>query len=1289
MSKKLICIVTILLFSFALLPSRNITIVQGASYQRNYTTTNSKFNFYYNDTDGGARQLVTLAQVQDFGNNVLEPVRAKELSYGFPDTSGYPKRVDIFEQRQNAHGGSGGMNFDPWWLGNTFYGPVSATETRLVAIHEFQHVLQYSQGLSHLGGAWVTEGQARMLQDKLYNDLDLELGTDMASYLGQVNSVLGDPDHPLMDRSYGGSLFWAYVCEKYGTIATEPDLGLDAIVQWWEAARYYGTASDQIRVFNKMLDNLGHGSTTFEDVFKDFIVSLYAKDLTGAGVPGKYKYADETQTPYQKVGLNVNDSLPYGSTIAGTEFVDLWTPKYYAIWPENREPGTLINVEVRQLTSNDLFYDLLVIKDNDIVSETRITGTHFSRSVVTDADVLVLVVGGLANSDTDPAKFHYSFSSGTGFYVDIQSPQNVNGQRARVGNSTDPEKFLSIVEVLSSGNPVHGLTYSDFNAEIGTNNANIVSATYLWGLYFLEIQAPNQPSNGYYDLRIELAGTSDTETNSVDYSDTFIDSMLVIDRSGSMGWTEKIDAAQAAGRLFVNSFLRNDYLGLTTFSDVASRDYGLDEVDSIRSTIIDAINDISTGGATSVGDGILTAQNELFSNGHATYNKHVILLTDGVENTAPFINDVDQFLWDGANNTYLHVVLIGLDAEARKLQNVALTSGGGVYFAFDPSSGTLTSDLADIYRSIIEDVTNEQRVYSKLGSRTGSWTLSETFNMDLAKSGTVIINYNSTIPLSSDDFELANTSDIIKPSYFSQKMSSYGNYYGHAIFHLEGIITAGSYEIRTNSANSGTIEYFVEAAVVSPISADMFFGLPESQRIVANEMPVLVSVSDNRGPIEGASVFAEVMSGTGYKSYKTWRIQLYDDGGHGDGFANDGVYGNNFTRTYFDWRTEDNRTYVVKAKIEGNSNAGGTFIREANGAFTLIGDRLDQKIFVQDSDNDGMPDHWEIRHGLNPTSDIGDDGPSGDPDYDSLLNRDELEEGTYPNDPDSDNGGEKDSELMIDHDPCWPDDDLNPPVVHASPGNGQVTLVISGNPSYSSFNLYRSNVSPSTGFTLIKLITADGSSDIKIEDDGLTNGVQVWYAAVALGTSGEETTPSKIVSATPRSDFTPPTGFIVINSGNNVTTSTTVHLRLLASLDVVEMKLSNHSDFRGASWQPHVNETSVVLDGTGLQYVYVQYKDSAGNIGASDVGSAWYFYDGIIVNTTAPLPIPTTTTTTSTTLNTTTPTTPNTTTPASLNATTPTSSTPAFTSSWSLTFSLSALLTIILVFKRRRKSRNN
>lgn len=61
------------------------------------------------------------------------------------------------------------------------------------------------------------------------------------------------------------------------------------------------------------------------------------------------------------------------------------------------------------------------------------------------------------------------------------------------------------------------------------------------------------------------------------------------------------------------------------------------------------------------------------------------------------------------------MILLGIDTQATDLQELAYMTRGSIHFAFDPASGTLASDLADIYRSIVEQTTKEQRVYSNLG----------------------------------------------------------------------------------------------------------------------------------------------------------------------------------------------------------------------------------------------------------------------------------------------------------------------------------------------------------------------------------------------------------------------------------------------------------------------------------------------------------------------------------------------------------------------------------------------
>ena len=156
--------------------------------------------------------------------------------------------------------------------------------------------------------------------------------------------------------------------------------------------------------------------------------------------------------------------------------------------------------------------------------------------------------------------------------------------------------------------------------------------------------------------------------------------MLVFDRSGSMGESAgggkiKINEARAAASLFV-SMVRTtgNKMGLVSFSNDASSpvDFGLGNVtNGSKNQLTNKINGINPNGATSIGDGLAAARDQLA--GAASLPRTVLLLTDGMENTPAMIASVTGL-------DPLMITAIGFgeasNLDGARLSNLAQTHGG-------------------------------------------------------------------------------------------------------------------------------------------------------------------------------------------------------------------------------------------------------------------------------------------------------------------------------------------------------------------------------------------------------------------------------------------------------------------------------------------------------------------------------------------------------------------------------------------------------------------------------------
>ena len=1071
-------------------------------------------------------------------------------------------------------------------------GGAAAVDMTTIPAHELMHQQQFREGMPGAGSwDWAGEGMARASQDKLTAASD-QATAGAASFLGQVASYLANPNNTLTNLSYSAALWWTYMMEQYGTMTGEPQLGADALAEFWNQAGG-GDTSDYFDELDDAINALA--SISFAEAFKDFLVANYAKDLTGS-VPAEYLYTDETQPPGNARGSY--GAVARTTNANGSTSVQSWAGRYHE-W--SVPAGTVaVSVDFDQTTSKSVFYSLLTVEGNDLVNERRMVGQDLEATIAGPAaDTIAVVVGGLSHA----ANYNYSFRNLTAADLAFEIKDPTTSQPALVGSASNPDKFLVrlLVEDATQNTPLLNIDPSQFVATVGTQTAAQVTAAPVQGQYWLLLQAPTQSTDDCFDLRVDwqAGGTTvatATNTGAVCYTArTDADSVLVIDRSGSMGTMDKIGAARSAARLYVDSWRSGDKLGVVSFSTTSSVDLTLRDVDATsRQAAKDAINALAPTNLTCIGCALQDARGQLRTSpgGDTNHDWAIIFLSDGMENVSPTIADVQGSLTDPSlKKIVVHTVALGPESDQVRLQNLATATGGTYQFVEEPlgyaglsvaSDGSdLPNDLAEVYRVTAESVARQEQVLSERGSFSTS-SAPTTYDILVDEGATELsaaVNANVTGCCHEPETALRRPDGSAVAPTVAEDLSGVPGV-AHDVWHVD-MPVAGTWHLEVRGPTvspgeefgGGSGTYLAEAAVRSTLNFALYFGRDPGELRAGQSLPVLATLAST-GPITNAQVSLNIQTPLG----DTIPLTLHDDGLHGDGGPNDGIYGNTLSAT------SEPGIYVVRAIATGVGS--GPFRRQILRAFHLEAD--------SDSDGDTLPDGWEEEHGLDSFDNGGDDGANGDPDGDGLTNEQELEQGTNPTDPDSDDGGESDgSEVDRGSDPLDPGDDaLQPPQnLQAMAGVGEVTLTFDVQPGYDHLILHRST-SADAGFTVVDADVAPDGTHI---DDGLTNGVTYYYFMVATDGAGHESAPSNVVSATPKEDPYPPQGFITINGGASSTPSPNVTLTIAASPDTVEMLISNDPGFAGAVWEPFATSKAWTLAGSGLQFVYAQFRDSADN----------------------------------------------------------------------------------------------
>ena len=110
------------------------------------------------------------------------------------------------------------------------------------------------------------------------------------------------------------------------------------------------------------------------------------------------------------------------------------------------------------------------------------------------------------------------------------------------------------------------------------------------------------------------------------------------------------------------------------------------------------------------------------------------------------------------------------------------------------------------------------------------------------------------------------------------------------------------------------------------------------------------------------------------------------------------------------WSVNNATSYTMDNGVTFSSNATSvsvapltttTYTLTANGTFGPVSESITINVIIADSDNDGMPDYWELLHGFN----LSINDAALDSDGDGLSNLGEFTANTQPGNPDSDGDG--------------------------------------------------------------------------------------------------------------------------------------------------------------------------------------------------------------------------------------------------------------------------------------------
>ncbi len=663
------------------------------------------------------------------------------------------------------------------------------------------------------------------------------------------------------------------------------------------------------------------------------------------------------------------------------------------------------------------------------------------------------------------------------------------------------------------------------------NGASLLAITLPPEFYSSDISLPL-----YYDLSIQVQGVSQPAVSPQSLVATANDggqaTVLVLDKSNSMGMGEdKLSAMKIAAKALIQSLPESGGSSLRNRLAIVAFNHDAETVSHLSYVVpgnvqafCDDVDGITSSGSTSVGDGVFEAQsilaNALDDATTRPARQVIIVMSDGASSdledrlfayyqTDPPVNPADVPTGDGNGGSWggraltwaqrsesglpLPTSIEAVGFRQIPAQDVgwgdlsALTSltgnrvivadtdallGGALAYGADPEMETyrLARSMIDAMSSRLTNSSGSTRIVageldSTELSMPEAWPITGIGNS--AQELRVLV---MGAGVGDADLALEGPQGIIEPvSVLPDSVT----------FHE--LAPTGDFGLRSNVPSSQSKPWFVEITARSAIELVTQIGPPRQWRyehglagddaIAGTEIPMLLVPIDGQ-PVVGCQASAEVVNPEGQ-----WRtVSLVDDGHHGDGTADDGVYAGLFAATGI---AGGYRAYL---SVTCDSPPSGVpFRRERLEGFVVTNQ--------DDSDLDGLPDGWEQTYGSS-MDDPAD--ASFDPDSDDLSNLEEFNNGTSPLVSDTDGGGESDrSELDQNRDPRDPDDDaIAQPLGIPNVGNRMVHIPVGMGLDGAQFVVERG---PTADGPFIRLYDTVAPGTLYAVDQPIENGTSYCY----------------------------------------------------------------------------------------------------------------------------------------------------------------------------------------------------